>query len=84
MASALFWSTESDGSRCPDWDAITTPAPARGYVAEFFKHERGAVQIDLEDRFRRGLARGDAGGMDETGDLANARGLLDETSHGRA
>ena len=31
--------------------------PARDNVAEFFQHECGSVEIDLEDHFRRRLRR---------------------------
>jgi hypothetical protein len=34
---------------------------ARDHIAEFFEHERGAVQIDLQDRGRRCLRRREAG-----------------------
>ena len=45
-------------------------AAARDDIAKFFQHQRRSVEIDLEDRFRRRLGRGNAGGMDDTGDLA--------------
>lgn len=47
-------------------------------VAEFLEHERGAIQIDLEDRGRRCLGGGDTGGMDDAGYVADRRGGLDE------
>jgi hypothetical protein len=50
----------------------------RDHVPEFLQEKRGSVKIDFEDRFRRGLSRGNAGGMDETKDVANGRGALDE------
>ena len=59
-------------------------AAAGDDVAELFQHERRAVQIDLEDRRRRRLRRRDAGGMDQPGDLAQARGRLDQRMHGLA
>ena len=45
-------------------------AAAGDDVAELLQHERGAVQVDCEDRRRRGLAGRDAGGVDEAGDVA--------------
>ena len=59
-------------------------AAAGDDVAELLQHERRAVQIDLEDRRRRRLRRGDAGRMDQPGDLAQPRGRLDERMHGLA
>ena len=50
----------------------------RDDVAEFLEHQRRAVQINLENGLRGGLARGHAGGMDETADLTDASRLLDE------
>ena len=51
---------------------------ARDDVAELLEHERGAIQIDLQDGGRRCLGGGDAGGMDDAGDVAERRGCLDE------
>ena len=85
VANALFCSTVSGGRRCPDCEAMTTPAPPRGDdVAELFQHEGRAIQIDFEDRGRRGLRRGDAGSVDQPGDVAQTRGRLDERVHGLA
>ena len=49
------------GLRCDD-DAGTA---ARDDIAELLEHQRGAIQIDREDRRRRGLRGGDAGGVDD-------------------
>ena len=59
-------------------------AAARDDVAELFEHERGAIQIDLEDRRRRRLRGRDAGRMDEAGDVAERGGCLDEHGPTRA
>ena len=58
---------------------MTTPEPPRAIdVAEFLEHECGSVQVDSEDRRRRGLAGRDAGSVDDPGDVAKRRGGLDE------
>ena len=53
-------------------------------VAELLEDHRGAVQVDVEDRRRRRLARRDAGGVDEAGDVAEGGGGLDEGLDRRA
>ena len=56
-------------------------AAAGDDIAELLQHERRAIQIDLEDRRRRGLRGGNTGGMDEAGDVADRRGRLDKRMH---
>ena len=56
---------------------MTTPAPPRA-ITEQFEHERRAVQIDLEDRLRRRLAGRDASGVDQPGNITQARRLFDQ------
>lgn len=53
-------------------------------VAEGFKHERRAVQVDVEDRGRRCLRRRDAGGVDQSDDVTARGGHADERLHRRA
>jgi hypothetical protein len=53
-------------------------------VAERFEHERCPVQVDLEDRLRRRLRRGNPGRVDQPGDLSQPGGVLDEPMHGLA
>ena len=45
-------------------------------IAELLKHQRGAVQIDRQDCSRRCLAGGDAGGVDDAGDVIERRSGL--------
>ena len=72
MASALFCSTVSGGKAVPRLRGDDDASPAAGDdVAELLQHERRAVQIDFEDRCRRRLRRGDAGGVDQPGDVAD-------------
>jgi hypothetical protein len=53
-------------------------------VAELLEHERRTVQVDLEDRLRRRLRRGDASGMNQSHELPQTGGLLDERMNGLA
>jgi hypothetical protein len=53
-------------------------------VAELFEDDGGAVEIDVEDRRWPGLAGGDAGSVDDTGDVAEGGGGLDECLDRRA
>ena len=53
-------------------------AAASDDVAELLEHERGAIEIDREDRRRRRLCGGDACGVDDASDFAERRGGLDE------
>ena len=57
-------------------------AAAGDDVAELLQHEGRAVQVNLEDRYRRRLRGGHPGGMDQSGDLAQARRRPDERLHG--
>jgi hypothetical protein len=45
------------------------------------QYQRGAVQIDREDCLRRCLAGGDAGSVDDAGDVTERRGGFDERVH---
>jgi len=65
---------------CDD-DSSTT---AGDDLAELFQHERRTVKIDLEDRFQRSLREGDTGSVKETGDVAQAGGLLGKRMNGVA
>jgi hypothetical protein len=59
-----------------DHDASAT---ASYDVAEFLQHERSSIQINLEDRCRRGLRRPNTCGMDNAGDFAELRGRFNES-----
>jgi hypothetical protein len=59
-----------------DHDASTA---ARDHIAEPLQDERGSVEIGPEDRFRSGLGWGNAGGMNEIGDLADTRGRRNQS-----
>ena len=52
--------------------------PARDHIPEFLREKRGSVKIDFENGFPRRLTWRNAGRMDETEDIANGRGALDE------
>ena len=47
---------------------------ARDDLAELFQHQRGPVEIDLEDRRRRGLRGRNSSGVDDARDIADRRG----------
>src|SRR4051812_38249466 len=51
-------------------------------VPEFLEHDGSAVEIDLKDSLWRGLAGRHAGGVNETGDVAEVRRLANEGTHG--
>ena len=53
-------------------------AAARDDIAELLEHERGAIQIDGEDRCRRGLRRRNTRSVDHAGYVAKRGGLLHE------
>jgi hypothetical protein len=73
------------GEAVPGLRRDDDPGPTAGDdVAELLQLERRAVQVDPEDRRRRRLRGGDAGGMDQPGDVAQAGGRLDERTHGLA
>jgi hypothetical protein len=58
---------------------MCTPAPPGAIRAPNSSRTRaGAVQVDGEDRLRAGLDRGDAGGADHSGDVAEVGGGLSE------
>lgn len=50
-------------------------------LAELLEHDRGAVEVDRQDRRRRRLARRDARGVDDAPQLAESRGLRGEFAH---
>jgi hypothetical protein len=52
-----------------DHDAGTS---RRDDIAELLEHQGGAVQVDRKDCFRRRLAGGNAGRVDDAGDVASA------------
>ncbi len=54
-------------------------ASLRDHLAEFFQHERDAVEIHFEDRLRRGLGRRNASGVNEPVNIADRNGLFDES-----
>jgi len=54
-----------------------TGAAAGDDVAKLLEDECRTVEIDLEDRRRGCLAGGDTGRMNQAGDIAERRGLLD-------
>src|SRR4051812_26844880 len=59
--------------------------PAAGHhLAELLEYDGRAVEIHTKDRFRRRLTGGDTSCMDEPHDLANARCLADQRTHGLA
>ena len=65
--------------RCPDCDAITTPAPPGAItLPNSSSTSCGAIQVDREDGFGWRLTGRDAGGVDEPGDVAVRRRGLDE------
>ena len=50
---------------------ITTPAPPGAMTSpEFVQHQRGAEQVDGEDRFGRRLRRGESGSVRKLRDVA--------------
>jgi hypothetical protein len=59
-------------------------AAGSDHGAELLQDQGGAVQVDGEDRLRRGLHRGHAGGADHRDDVAEVGGRLRERVHGLA
>jgi hypothetical protein len=57
-------------------DDAGAAAAAGDDVPELLEHQRGAVEIDGEDRRRRRLPWRDARGVDDAGDVPERRGGL--------
>ena len=56
-------------------------ASTSNHIAELLQHERGSVEIDPEDRLRGRLRRGNTCGMDQTDDVAELSGRLNEVTN---
>ena len=48
--------------------------------AELLEHERGAVEIHMQDRIRRRLTGGGTGGVDEPCDFPDSRRVVESAS----
>lgn len=70
------------GSRWPDWEEITTPAPPAAITfSKLFQNKCGAIQIHLKDLLDTRLTSGNTRGVDETRNIAQQTSLVNHAPH---